>query len=107
IAAPYGPIFEAELARARRSAHAPKLSDCNARCREYRRRVPSAGYNETLECLRAVSARQPEFAPVWSSLAMLYVDEYSSSFGRTGDEALKSARQATAKALALDGDDFL
>ena len=107
IAAPYGPIFEAELARARRSAHAPKLSDCNATYHEYRRRVTSAGYNETLECLRAVSARQPEFAPVWSSLAMLYVDEYSSSFGRTGDEALKSARQATAKALALDGDDFL
>ena len=38
---------------------------------------------------------------------MLYVDEYASSFGRTGDEALKFARQATAKALALDGDDFL
>ena len=107
IAAPYGPIFEAELARARRSAHAPKLSDCNATYHEYRRRVTSAGYNETLACLRAVSARQPDFAPVWSNLAMLYVDEYASSFGRTGDEALKSARQATAKALALDGDDFL
>jgi adenylate cyclase len=107
IAAPYGPIFEAELARARRSAHAPKLSDCNATYHEYRRRVTSDGYNETLACLRAVSARQPEFAPVWSSLAMLYVDEYASSFGRTGDEALKFARQATAKALDLDGDDFL
>ena len=107
IAAPYGPIFEAELARARRSAHAPKLSDCNATYHEYRRRVTPAGYAETLACLRAVSARQPDFAPVWSSLAMLYVDEYASSFGRTGDEALKSARQATAKALALDSNDFL
>jgi len=107
IAAPYGPIFEAELSRARRSAHAPKLSDCSATYHEYRRRVTSAGYNETLACLRAVSARQPDFAPVWSSLAMLYVDEYASSFGRTGDEALQSARVATAKALALDGDDFL
>jgi TolB-like protein len=107
IAAPYGPIFEAELARARRSAHAPKLSDCNATYHEYRRRVTPAGYTETLACLSAVRARQPEFAAVWSSLAMLYVDEYSSSFGRTGDEALTLARQATAKALALDGDDFL
>ena len=106
IAAPYGPIFEAELARARHSAHAPKLSDCNAAYHEYRRRVTPAGYAETLACLRAVSARQPEFPPVWSNLAMLYVDEYASSFGRTGDEALESARQATAKALALDGDDF-
>jgi hypothetical protein len=38
---------------------------------------------------------------------MLYVDEYASSFGRTGDAALESARVATAKALALDPDDFL
>jgi adenylate cyclase len=107
IAAPYGPIFEAELERARRSVDAPKLSDCNATYHEYRRRVTPAGYKETLECLRAVSARQPDFAPVWSGLAMLYVDEYASSFGRTGDDALESARVATARALALDGDDYL
>jgi len=107
IAAPYGPIFEAELARVRRTADTPKLSDCSATYHEYRRRVTPAGYSETLACLRAVSARQPDFAPVWSSLAMLYVDEYASSFGRTGDAALESARKATHRALALDGDDFL
>jgi adenylate cyclase len=107
VAAPYGPIFEAELERARRFAQAPTLSDCNATYHEYRRRVTPAGYKETLECLRAVSARQPSYAPVWSGLAMLYVDEYASSFGRTGDAALESARVATAKALALDPDDFL
>jgi adenylate cyclase len=107
IAAPYGPIFEAELERARRSANAPKLSDCNATYHEYRRRVTPAGYNETLECLRAVSARQPDLARVWSGLAMLYVDEYASSFGRTGDDALESARTATERALALDRDDYL
>jgi adenylate cyclase len=106
ITAPYGPIFEAELAHARHSVQAPKLSDCNAAYHEYRRRITRAGYTETLACLRAVSVRQPEFAPVWSNLAMLYLDEFASSFGRTGDEALQSARQATAKALALDGDDF-
>jgi adenylate cyclase len=107
IAAPYGPIFEAELERARLSVRAPKLSDCNATYHEYRRLVTPAGYRETLECLRAVSARQPDFAPVWSGLAMLYVDEYASSFGRTGDDALESARAATARALALDRDDYL
>ena len=102
ITAPYGPIFEAELARARRSAEAPKLGDCNAAYHEYRRRVNPAGYSETLACLRAVSARQPDIAPVWANLAMLYVDGYASSFGRTGDAALQSAWQATEKALALD-----
>jgi len=106
ITAPYGPIFEAELARARRSAEAPKLGDCNAAYHEYRRRVNPAGYSETLACLRAVSARQPDIAPVWANLAMLYVDEYASSFGRPGDEVLQSAREATEKALALNGNDF-
>src|SRR5262245_35209294 len=106
ITAPYGPIFEAELARARRSAEAPKLGDCNAAYHEYRRRVNPAGYSETLACLRAVSARQPDIAPVWANLAMLYVDEYASSFGRTGDTALQSAREATDTALALNSNDF-
>jgi len=106
ITAPYGPIFEAELARARRSAEAPKLGDCNAAYHEYRRRVNPAGYSETLACLRAVSARQPDIAPVWANLAMLYVDEYASSFGRPGDEVLQSAREATEKALALNSNDF-
>ncbi len=107
IAAPYGPIFEAELARARGAAGAPLLRDCHATYHEYRRRVTPAGYDETLECLKSVSKREPDAAAVWSGLAMLYVDEYASSFGRTGDEALEAARHATAKALAIDGDDFL
>ena len=105
-AAPYGPIFEAELARARRSAREPMLRDCFATYHEYRRRVTPAGYDETLECLKSVSAREPAVAAVWSGLAMLYVDEYASSFGRTGDKALEAARRATAKALAIDADDF-
>jgi adenylate cyclase len=107
IAAPYGPIFEAELARARRSLHSPKLSDCLATYHEYRRRVTPANYTATRQCYRSVSARQPGVAAVWSGLAMLYVDEYASSFGRTGDEALQEARQATEKALAIDGNDLL
>ena len=107
IAAPYGAIFEAELARARGAADAPKLRDCHATYHEYRRRITPAGYEETRECLQNVSARRPDSAAAWSGLAMLYVDEYASSFGRTGDGALEAAREATAKALAIDGDDFL
>ncbi len=42
IAAPYGPIFEAELERARGSVHAPKLRDCHAAYHDYRRRVTPA-----------------------------------------------------------------
>lgn len=107
VAAPYGPVFEAELLRARRAPDAPKLRDCYATYHEYRRRVTPAGYQETLACLQRVSERQPDFAPVWSGLAVLIVDEFASSFGRTGPEALQSARNAAEKALALDRDDFL
>jgi adenylate cyclase len=107
VAAPYGPIFEAELARARLAADAPKLRDCYATYHEYRRRVAPDAYAAALECYQRLSERQPDAAQAWSGLAMVYIDEYASTFGRTGDEALQFAREATAKALALDRDDFL
>ena len=87
--------------------HAPKLRDCLATYHEYRRRITPAGYEETLECLRERQRAATRRRAVWSGLAMLYVDEYAAGFGRAGDEALESARHATAKALAIDGDDFL
>lgn len=107
MAAPYGPIFETELERARRSAGEPRLRDCLATYHEYRRRASPSDYEETLACYLSVSARQPSVPQVWSGLAMLYVDEYASSLGRAGGEALDAARAATAKALALDPNDFL
>ena len=106
IAAPYGPIFEAELARARRSAQAPQLRDCVATYHDYRRRIAPEVYRDAVACFESVSARQPDAASVWSGLAMLHVDEYAAGFGRAGDQALESARAATANALALDRDDF-
>jgi adenylate cyclase len=107
IAAPYGPIFEAELARARRSVQAPTLRDCLATYYDYRRRMASQAHEFALACFRSVSARQPDVAQVWSGIAMLHVDQYASSFSRTGDAALDAARAAMTKALALDRDDFL
>ena len=63
-------------------------------------------YRDAVACFESVSARQPDVASVWSGLAMLHVDEYAAGFGRGGDQALESARAATANALALDRDDF-
>jgi adenylate cyclase len=107
IAAPYGPIFEAELARARRSVQAPTLRDCLATYYDYRRRMASEAHEFALACFRSVSTRQPDVAQAWSGIAMLHVDRYASTFSRTGDGALEAARAATNKALALDRDDFL
>jgi adenylate cyclase len=107
IAAPYGPIFEAELARARRSVQAPKLRDCLVTYYDYRRRSSPVVHKDALVCFHNVSARQPDVAQVWSGLAMLYVDDYSAMFGRGGDDELAAARDATANALLLDPNDFL
>lgn len=107
IAAPYGPIFEAELARARRSAQAPILRDCLATYYDFRRRMASEAHEGALACFRSVSSRQPTVPQAWSGQAMVHVDQYASTFSRTGDEALAAARAAAEKALALDRNDFL
>ena len=60
IAAPYGPIFEAELGRARRSVQAPKLRDCVVTYYDYRRHKDPDVYRNALLCFRTVSARQPD-----------------------------------------------
>jgi adenylate cyclase len=107
IAAPYGPIFEAELGRARRSVQAPKLRDCLVTYYEYRRRKAPDLHGDALQCFHNVSARQPDVAQGWSGLAMLYVDNFAAMFGRGGDDALAAGRDATARALELDSHDFL
>jgi adenylate cyclase len=106
IAAPYGPIFEAELSRARRSVHAPKLRDCLAMYYDYRRGKEQGVLKDALLCFETVAARQPDVPQVWSGLAMLYVDDYAAMFGRGGEEGLEAARAAAARALSLDRDDF-
>jgi adenylate cyclase len=107
IAAPYGPIFEAELARARRSAHEPRLRDCLATYYDFRRRFIQTVHEEALACFQSVGKRQPNLAAVWSGIAMLHVDRFSSTLGLTGEAGLAAARAATDKALQLDPNDFL
>ena len=105
---PYGPIFEAELARARRSAQAPKLRDCVATYHDYRRRIAADAYRDAVACFESVSARQPDVAQVVvraRDAARRRHTPLVSAAAAT--QALESARAATAKALALDRDDFL
>jgi tetratricopeptide (TPR) repeat protein len=68
--------------------------------------IPEA-HQDAVACFRLVGARQPDVAQVWSGLAMAYIDDYAASFCRGGDAKLDVAREATAKALRLDRDDFL
>jgi adenylate cyclase len=106
ISATSGPIFEAELARARRAGETPTLRDCLATYQDYRRRVVPQVLDAALDCYENVTARQPDVAQAWSGLALLHIDDFAASFGRTGDGALAAARTAAEKGLGIDRDNF-
>jgi adenylate cyclase len=107
VAVPYGPIFEAELARVRRSEHTPELRDCLVKYYDYRRRIDPATHEDVLLCFENVGARQPRVSDVWAGLAMLHLDGFGFNLARGGPASLAAARNATTNALALESDNFL
>src|SRR5688572_19733058 len=102
-AALFGPVFDAELALARRSAHTLELPDCQTRYRAFRRATDPALFPEAFACFESLVARQPELAHAWAGLAMLYIDEhvYYSGAG-DGGAAFNRARNAVRTAVELD-----
>jgi tetratricopeptide (TPR) repeat protein len=106
LAAPYGPIFEAELARVRERPE-PELRDCVAKYYDYRRRIDPSAHADALACFENVSARKPRVAQVWAGQALLHLDSYAFHFGDDATASLTAARDATARAIAIDSDDFL
>jgi adenylate cyclase len=104
-ASPYGPLYEAELARARQtSSPNPGLRDCIAAYYQYRRRPNPDAQTEARDCFERVVERRPELASAWAGLALLDLDKYGSYFGGDlahGKELLRRARKAidTAKRL--------
>jgi TolB-like protein len=103
-AALFGPVFDAELALARHSAHTLELTDCETRYRAFRGATDPALFPDAFACFRDLVARQPQLARAWAGLAMLYIDEhvyYSGSADRGA--ALSRAQAAVRTALELDG----
>jgi TolB-like protein len=106
-ASPYGPIYEAELQRARRDATPnPGLRDCFAAYYHYRRHPGPEAHADARSCFESVAARRPELANAWAGLALLDIDSYGSYFGADiahGKELLRRARTAidTAKNLEI------
>lgn len=105
-ASPYGPLYEAELARARNtSSPNPGLRDCIAAYYQYRRRPNPNAQTESRSCFERVVERRPELASAWAGLALLDLDTYGSYFG--GDvarskEILLRARKAIETAKRLE-----
>jgi TolB-like protein len=101
-AAPFGPVFEAELALASRSAHTLELPDCRTRYRAFRRATDPALYPEALACFQSLVKKRPELAFAWAGLAMLFVDEHMFHTSDSASDALERATAAVHKALELD-----
>jgi hypothetical protein len=106
VAAPYGPIFDRELASARRMQQPPGLRDCFAKFYDYRRYISGAGHQEALRCFLSLVEREPQSADARAGLAMLYLDEFAFRFTRDPAQSLAAARAATAEALNIDRDNF-
>jgi adenylate cyclase len=110
IAAPYGPIYNQELARV---AHKPPESldtyDCVLKYYAYRRAFDPALHSDTVACFRNAVVREPMFADAWAGLALLYLDEHV--YGYTPQAAssgpLERAREAARTALDIDGENYL
>ena len=107
-AAPFGPVFKAELALARRAAHTLELPDCQIRYREFRRVTDPALFPEAFACFQSLVERQPKLAHAWAGLAMLFVDVHTFHASVDGEsESLEKARAAVRTAMDLDGDNVL
>jgi TolB-like protein len=104
-AAPFGPVFDAELALARRSAHTLELPDCQTRYRAFRRATDPALFPEAAACFHNLVERRPQLAQAWAGLAMLFVDEHM--FHDGDGESLHRARAAVRTALELEGANVL
>jgi adenylate cyclase len=104
-AAPFGPVFNAELALARRTAHTLELPDCQTRYRAFRRATDPALYPEAFACFQSLVKRRPEMAHAWAGMAMMFVDEHM--FHEGDRESLMRARAAVETALRLDSENVL
>jgi adenylate cyclase len=104
-AAPFGPVFDAELALARRAAHTLELPDCQTRYRAFRRATDPALFPEAFACFQSLVHRRPELGHAWAGMAMMYVDEHM--FHEGDGQSLQRARAAVETALRLDSSNVL
>ena len=105
-AAPFGPVFDAELALVRSEAHAVELPDCQVRYRAFRRGTDPALFPDAAACFQRLVTRRPELAHAWAGLAMVTIDEHLFYSG-DGESPLARSWEPTRKALALDSNNVL
>lgn len=96
LAQPFG-IIHADL----RLANLSPATGCILQALNFRRHMKAEQHLAARNCLEALVARDPEFHPAWSQLALLNLDEYSSSLNPRSGSALDRALAAAVNAVRL------
>jgi adenylate cyclase len=108
VARPYGPIFDAELERAR-AVPAADLStrDCLLKYYDYRRRLDGMRHGEAMACFEVATVREPNDASAWAGLSLMTVDSFAHGYASDGVDAFERPREAARRAMDIDGDNLL
>jgi TolB-like protein len=110
VAAPYGPVFDAELARVMAlPPERPGMPDCMLAYYQYRREIAPALHASALRCFERVTESEPRRADAWGAVAMLHVDAFGYGYDSatvSGAAALDRAREAARTAMDIDGDNL-
>ena len=105
VAAPYGPVFEAELARSSAGDSEPlSNADCMLKYYAYRLDFAPELHADALDCFQRLTSNVPRLADAWAGLALVYVDAYAYGFGVDASNALDEAREAARRAMDIDGE---
>jgi adenylate cyclase len=108
-AAPFGPVFAAELELVRRESHTLELPDCETRYRAFRRATDPALFPDAAACFQSLVERRPNLAHAWAGVAVIAIDEHLFYSGKAAerDKPLARARTAARRALELDKNDVI
>jgi adenylate cyclase len=108
VALPYGPIFDAELARLGRVSAQPHVYECLLRYYAYRRAMDPALHGDAISCFQSATESAESSADAWAGVALLSLDEYRFGYNAQAESpALDRVRTALSRALAVDADNYL
>jgi TolB-like protein len=106
LSSPYGPVYGHEIDRVvARPIVELNPFECVLRFYGYTRTLAPKEHGDCVRCLQRAVEVDPGFALAWSSLAVLYLHEYTYGYDPQPDRgpALDRAREAVRRALDLDG----